>query len=469
MDEGFSGLKIETPSGEVLDLGTKFAVEVPSSLTMNLSVTRRMVLRGAGTAMLLPLMESLPCGAGPADFRKPPKRLVFLNFSYGPSESWYPDPAESGVDFTLPKAMKPLSRHRGSFSVISNLTNIQSSNTGSHWGCTTFLTGANVRRTPGREFHNDISCDQVAAEHLGRDVRYRSLVLTGTDADVTGAGPGASMSWDEMGNPIQGIADHVSLFSSLFGDGGMSIEERRDLLNRKQRVLDAVRCDVISVERFVSVDDRRKVKEYYDLIRDIETRLARDKDWLVRPKPNAPLDQPQTAPLETAGVELMFDLMVAALQTDSTRVITYRLPTNSLPKEFGEEHGVNPVGAHAMTHFGTRNSTAYQQLTWRDEKVCDLLATLMDKMKSVQEPDGSTLLENSLIVMGSGLRTGHRRQNLPILLAGGTGRDIHQGQHCVYKENETPLSNLWFSMLKHADCPVDSFAESTGVLPENFV
>lgn len=431
------------------------------------SIDRRTVLRGAGVAALLPLMESISRSATPKG--TPPKRLVFLNFGYGPSEEWYPDTTDAGEDFSLPDAMKPLKRHRRSFSVLSNLTNINASNTGSHWGSTTFLTGADVRRTPGREFHNDISCDHVAAKHIGKDVRYASLALTGPDGDIAGCGPGSSLSWDSMGNPIQGIADHVALFSLLFGDGGMSIEQRRHLLNRKRSVLDAVRTNAKSISGIVSSRDRQKVDEYFTLIRSIEGRLTRNEDWLSRPKPESPIPQPASNLAGTTGVELMFDLMVAALQTDSTRVISYRMPTMSLLREYGDATGRTVVGSHPMTHFGTKTSDAYKQLAWRDEKVCDLFATLLDKMQAVPEPDGSTLLENSLIVMGSSLRTGHRRRNLPILFAGGGGGGIRQGQHLVYKENESALDNLWLSMLRHVGCPVDSFAGSDGVLPEIFM
>lgn len=154
-----------------------------------------------------------------------------------------------------------------------------------------------------------------------------------------------------------------------------------------------------------------------------------------------------------------------SLPPDSTRVITYRLPTNSLLKEFRE----NPVGAHPMTHFGAKNTTAYQQLVWRDRKLCELFATLLDKMKATKETDGSSLLDNALVVMGSGLRTGHRRRNLPLLIAGGGGGGVRQGRHFVYREDETPLGNLWLSMLKQVGCPIDSFADSNGVLDEMFV
>ncbi len=434
---------------------------------MNLKskLSRRHLLRGAGATVALPLLESFGGSSVLAASPAPPKRLVFLNFGYGPSEAWYP--TETGANFALTEAMQPLAKLRDSFSVISNLTNVKASGVGAHWGATTWLTGADVRRTPGREFHNAISCDQVAAAHLGKEVRYASLALTGTEQDVTGAGPGTSLSWDELGNPVQGISDQVALFSQLFGDGGMTPAERRHHLNRHRSVLDAVRADAKSVSGVVGTRDREKVDEYFELIRNIEKRIARDEEWLERPKPEAPISEPVAGLQGTERVELMFDLMLAALRTDSTRVITYRMPTNSLLDEFEAETGIRRVGAHPMTHFGGKDSDAYQQLVWRDRKICSLFATLLEKMKAVEEADGSRLLDNTLVVMGSGLHTGHKRQNLPILLGGG-GASVTHGSNYSYTANESRLANLWLSMLKWSGCPVDSFADSDGPLTEMF-
>jgi hypothetical protein len=143
---------------------------------------------------------------------------------------------------------------------------------------------------------------------------------------------------------------------------------------------------------------------------------------------------------------------------DRIGVISYRMPTNSLFAEFEKETGLDRVGTHQMTH--------YQQLTWRAEKLCSHFATLLRKMKAIQEADGSTLFDNMLVVMGSGLRTGHERRNVPILIGGGSG--VRHGSNYVYKENEGKLGNLWLSMLKYAGCPVDSFADSDGPLTEIF-
>ena len=119
-----------------------------------------------------------------------------------------------------------------------------------------------------------------------------------------------------------------------------------------------------------------------------------------------------------------------------------------------------------MTHYGTRDSVAFKQLTWRDEKICALFASLLDKLKAAKDADGSSLLDNTLVVMGSGLRTGHHRRNLPILFAGGQPHGVRQGRHLVYTEDETPLGNLWLSMLRYAGCETESFADSSGVLSD---
>jgi hypothetical protein len=425
--------------------------------------SRRNLLRGVGATVALPLLESHGKPSSLGSSTTPPKRLVFLNFGYGPSEAWYP--TEAGANFALPEAMQPLAKLRDSFSVISNLTNVKASGVGAHWGATTWLTGADVRRTPGREFHNAISCDQVAATHLGKDVRFESLALSGTEQDVTGAGPGTSLSWDELGNPVQGISDQVALFSQLFGDGGMTLAERRHHLIRQRSVLDAVRADAKGVSGIVSARDREKVDEYFELIRNIEKRLGREGAWLDRPKPEAPMAEPASSLKGTERVGLMFDLMLAALRTDSTRVITYRMPTNSLFEEFEAETGTRRVGAHPMTH-SAKGSDGHKQLLWRDKKICSLFATLLEKMKGIEEADGSRLLDNTLVVMGSGLHTGHKRQNLPILLGG--GKSVIHGQNYVYTANESRLANLWLAMLKWAGCPVGSFADSDGPLTEMF-
>lgn len=426
---------------------------------MNQPISRRKMLVGAGASIALPLLGASPLRAAK---KAAPKRLVFLNFGFGTSKTWYP--TTTGVDYQLTGAMESLKQHREKFSVIGNLSNVA---TPAHWGCTTFLTSVDTRRTPGRGFHNAISCDQIAANYLGRDVRFGSLEVTGSNDECNGAGPGASMAWDAQGNSITGESDHVSLFHRLFGGGDMTVEERRRLLGREKSVLDAVRSDAKSIAKEVGVEDREKLDEYFTLVRNIEQRLGRDESWLDRPLPSAPIAQPRGGLTGTQDIEMMFDLMVAALQTDSSRVISYRMPTLGLLNEFGEETGTG-VGVHNMTHYGNTETHEYKALLWRDRRLCELFSTFIGKLEATRDVDGQSLLDNTLVVMGTGIRTGHQTCNLPILLAGQGGGKVNHGAHYLYKENEGKLSNLWLSMLKHVGCPVDSFANSDGPLTEIF-
>lgn len=412
----------------------------------------------------LPLMSSLAKEGSPSSAI--PKRLIFLSYGFGPAKAWYPE--ESGKNFKLTEAMTPLASQRNQFSVLSNLTNLKSVDANPHWGSTTFLTGADVLRIPGKEFQNDISCDQVAAEHIGRNVRFPSLVLSAPSSDVTGHGPGLSLSWDEKGNPITGTSSHAKLFSELFGDGGMSVSERQKSFNRKRSVMDMIYAESQQLKKNLSREDQLKLSQYHDLIDNIERKIKRQEEWISIPKPKTELQIPEGSFAGLKGIDLMFDLMVSALQTDSTRVITYRLPVQSVHNDFAALKGVKATGPHPMTHYGSEDTVAYEQLMWRDQKMCEAFSNLLKKLEQVKEVNGSSLLDNTYVVMGSSLRTGHRRKNLPILVGGG-GSTIRHGSHYVYEEDKSSLCNLWYSLLNKVGCDVDSFNGSHEILSDLFV
>ncbi len=431
---------------------------------MSPHLTRRVILKGLGSAVGLPLLSSLTSAAYASTALttgNKPVRLIWLSYGFGPSEHWYP--TEEGSDYQLTPGLEPLARHRQDFSVLSNLTNTRCVGFGGHSGCATYLTSTDIARTPGRSYHNNISCDQVAASALGKDLRFPALTLSADSKDVAGCGPGSSLAWDAFGNPVFGESDPVRIFSQLFGDGGMTLEQQRRQLKRGQSVLDIVASDAKSIANQVSREDKQKLEEYFQSVRDIEGRLKRSAEWVDRPKPNPTIEEPASSLTGTPYVEMMFDLIVAAMQTDSTRVATFRLPTNSLLDELAAETGTR-VNAHAMTHWRAIDTNEYRALVWREQKLSAMFGSLIDKLRAAKDPLGGTLLDNSLVVMGTGLRTGHGRRNLPTLLAGNGGGTIKHGQHRVYKEDITPLSNLWLGMMRQAGVPVESFADSTGVL-----
>ena len=222
-------------------------------------------------------------------------------------------------------------------------------------------------------------------------------------------------------------------------------------------MLDAVLEDAKSVQRGLNAADADKLDEYFQGVRDIETRLAKEERWLSEPKPKSPLPQPGEGLVGRDEVLLMYDLIVAALQTDSTRVLTFRQPIQHLLTSLGIK-----VGSHDMSHYapGPRMEASKQ----RDKAQAEMLATLFDKLKATKEADGSSLFDHTTVVFGSNLRSIHYLDNCPTLLAGG-GAGITLGQHIAMPKG-TPLCNVWLTLLKGTGIDVASHGDSTGIIKE---
>lgn len=417
-------------------------------------VSRRAVLRGLGTTLCLPLLESFAPVRAASAVAAPPKRLIFLSYGWGVSKNdWFP--VEAGADYQLTKCLEPLARHRKDFSVLSNLSN-KLANQG-HWATTTWLTSADVNGTPGKQFQNSVSVDQVAARTLGIETRFPSLELSGADLK-NGYGPGMSLAWSAQGNSMAAETSPVAFFDRLFGAAETPLAERKYNIDHDRSVLDAVMADAKSMHRQVSQTDRLKIEGYFDSVRDIEVRLKKAEEWLDKPKPKAPLPRPEGKMNTVEEIEVMYDLMAAAIQTDMTRVLTYRQPTEGIFGDLGFK-----VDGHKTTHC-TDESTAYQASIARDRKQAELLAKLIDRLKDMKDPDGSSVFDNSQIAYGSGIFTNHNLQNTPTLIAGHGGGGMVQGQHRIYEKSQTPLANLWLGMLNQAGVPAESFGDSDGKL-----
>ena len=425
-----------------------------------MNLTRRMILKAAGSTIALPLMESLgfsrraaAAAAGPR-----PRRMVFLGFGWGvTNETWFPDAKKTGTEYALPEGLAPLARHKDRFSVIQGLSNRFTNE--AHWGSTFWLTGANRYGEPGKSFSNSISADQVAAAAFGEATRFASLQFGTLDAANSGHGPGLSLAWDSRGRPLAALDTPVAVFHRLFSGESQSLQERQALLAAEQSVLDAVRADVARVKKGLSTADGYKLEEYLQSIRDIETRLAKETQWLSVPKP-----QPEgglAAPAEKMPgheeIRVMYDLIAAALETDSTRVITYRQPVGTLLKGLG----IN-VAPHDMSHYqpGERMEASKK----RDAKQSELLAGFLDRLAARKEPDGTSLLDHTTVVYGSNIRSIHYLDNCPTLVAGG-GSGIRLGEHVVVPD-KTPLANLWLTLLQGSGVKTDQHGDSTGVVKE---
>ena len=423
--------------------------------------TRRHFLQSSTALIALPALDSLgfrrfASAAAPVT---PPKRLIFLGFGWGITEdTWYPDITKPGPDYELPKGLQPLARHKADFSVVQGLWN-KYSNEG-HWGSTMWLTGANRYAQPGQSFHNSISADQVAAAQLGLETRFASLQFNGSQSgDGSGHGPGLSMAWDVSGKPVGGLNGPVAAFHRLFAKETTPVEQQQAQLAQKRSVLDAVLDNAKSLQRGLAKSDQAKLEEYFQGIRDIETRLAKEEQWIGVPRPEAPIAEPKPGVDGREEIRLIYDIMIAAMQTDSTRVMTFRQPVDTLLKALNI--AVHP---HDMSHYHTTLGEKLDASQRRDITQSELLAGFIDKIKATKEPDGSSLFDHVALAYGSNIRTGHELSNCPTILTG-RGAGLKLGQNIVAPK-DTPLCNAWLTMLHGVGVAAERHGDSSGVLKE---
>ncbi len=423
---------------------------------------RRHFLRASTATIALPFLES-------AGFRRfvsaapvatPPKRMMFLGIGFGVTqETWFPDIADTGPGYQMTEGLQPLERHRERFSIVQNASHKASASP--HAGSTFWLTGADRFGSPGSSFHNTISVDQVAAAEMGRETRFSSLQLNGSDKHLASAngghGQGLSLAWDANGKPVAGTDDPVAVFHRLFSPDTMPLEKRKAMLAREHSVLDAILSDANSLQKRLTQTDVDKLDEYFTGIRDIEVRLGKEESWLERPKPQAPIAEPQNRPEGIDEIRLMYDLMIAALQTDSTRICTYRQPIASLLSSIGET-----ILPHDMSHYAPGPRMAASQ--HRDRVQSQLLGELFDKMLATKEADGSSLFDHTSLVFGSNLRSIHYLNNCTTLLAGG-GAGVKLGEHIALPE-DTALCDVWLTLLHGVGVKAERHGDSTGVLKQ---
>lgn len=427
---------------------------------MRTQVNRRHLLRGAGSLIALPSLESIGfrrfASASETTQTRLPKRMVFLGMGFGVTqETWFPRIEQTGAEYDLPEGLKPLARHRKDFTVVQGCANKFSNE--AHWGSTFWLTGANRFAVPGQNMSNSISADQVAAQKLGRDTRFSSIQLNSTDDSSSGHGPGLSLAWDQRGKPVAGFNSPVHVYHKLFPADDLPLAQRQAAIAENRSVLDAVLTDARRVQIGLTKTDKDKLEEYFQGIRDIETRLSKDETWLDIPKAKAPIDEPGPGLKGRAEIEVIYDLIVAALQTDSTRVMTYRMPGQTLLQSLGVS-----LSAHNVSHYSPGERMLASQT--RDKTHSELLAGLIDKLKATKDADGSRLFDHVALAFGSNISSIHYLTNCPTILTGGVA-NLKLGQHLVLSD-DTPLCNIWLTMLQGIGINAKRHGDSTGVVKE---
>jgi len=304
---------------------------------------------------------------------------------------------------------------------------------------------------------NSISADQVAAQELGQDNRFSSIQLNSTDGSSSGHGPGLSLAWDQRGKPVAGFNDPVQVFHKLFSADDLPLEQRQAAIAENRSVLDAVLTEAKRVQRNLSKTDTDKLEEYFQGIRDIETRLSKDEDWLDVPRARPPIEEPEPGLKGRKEIEMMYDLIVAALQTDSTRVMSYRMPGQTLLRSMDIS-----LSAHNVSHYSPGDRMEASQA--RDNAHSEMLAGLIDKLKATKEVDGSSLFDHTALAFGSNISNIHYLTNCPTVVTGG-GANLKLGQHLVLPK-DTPLSNVWLTMLQGMGINKERHGDSTGVVKE---
>jgi len=424
------------------------------------STNRRTFLRNGTNALTLPFLASLlPAGSRALAEQSlsfgAPKRLLWMAMGHGHMEKHF-YPTESGrlSDIALPPGWGPMKKNLNQVTMVSNFTNLE--NKQPHEGTEAVLTCVNVVGFPGKARHNSISCDQVAAAHLGQETRYQSLQLNCENGDSGNGHGGVAMSYREDGSPLPGFASPLEVYFKVFG-GNVSREEMLHTLKQRRSIFDILEFEGSSTKRLLTHDDREKLEDYTTSIRDIELSLSREEEWIDIPYPKATQKRPPEGMQGEPEIKAMFKMILAAWQTDATRVVTYRMPDAGLLQSM--EISSTP---HTLSHYGS-NVSLHELNLKRTTKWMQLYSGFIDQLRSAKDPldpNGGTLFENSLVYNGGGLRTAHRTTNVPCLLTGGGFKGLTHGHHRVASKENTPLANLWTTMLQDAGAPVERFADA---------
>ncbi len=447
-------------------------------MTTNWQLPRRTFLKGLGTAIALPMLEAMAPGISTlARGAEPavgvPKRMGFVYIPNGANMADW-TPATVGTDFELPATLQPLRPVQSDLLVLSGLAHDKARANGDGAGdharaSATFLTGCQARKTQGADIRVGVSVDQLAAARIGKQTRFASLEL-GCDRgkQVGNCDSGYScaysfnISWKSESTPMPPEVDPRQVFDRLFGAGSRTeMLQNRALREQYQKsVLDFVLEDAKRLKSNLGYTDRRKLDEYMTAVRELEQRIEQAQKFAsVLPEFNKPTGIPKDY---EQHVRLMYDLLVLAFQTDSTRIGTFIMAHDGSNRAY-PFIGVSD-GHHDLSHHGN-DEAKKQKIAKINQFHISQFSYFLQKLKSVKEGDG-TLLDNCMIIYGSGIGDGnrHNHDELPVLLAGKGGGTIRTGRHIRYSK-DTPMTDLYLSMMERAEVPIQRIGDSSGPLP----
>ncbi len=414
-------------------------------------MNRRRMLQGTGVALGLPLLEAMQGTLGERALANStvvtPKRFVAMCATLG-FHTPFLFPETEGTDYKATPYSSCLADHRDDITLFSGLSHPNSNGNNGHASELTWLTSAPRPGLAG--FKNTISIDQLIASKIGIETRFPSLVLSTS---------GRSISWTGSGVEIPGETRPSRLFGSMFIEGSEDeIKAQLRNLQRGRSILDTVLVQAKGLNRELGYQDQQKLEQYLTAVRDLEFRLQQSEGWATRPKPvvnrDAPVDIADR--LDAIGKQsLMYDMMVLALQTDSTRTITFQLSgMNAVPVIAGVKNDW-----HNLSHHG-KDEAKIDELRVIEEAEFKVFSNFLSGLKAVEE-GGQSLLDHTAVLYGSNLgnASSHSWKNLPIVLAGGGYR---HGNHVAHdQDNNTPFANMFVSFAQRMGIEINQFGSST--------
>jgi hypothetical protein len=450
-----------------------------------LSLSRRQFLRGIGACVALPVFDSIlrpmaraasttaaAAGGTAVTATGAPLRMAFVYFPNGAHQDyWWPK--GEGADFTFAKTMEPLAPLKRSFQVLGGLDHVNAKagndGAGDHARANaTFLTGARARKTDSTDIQVGISVDQIAAQKIGHITRFPSLELSCDNIRKSGRCDSGyscayqyNLSWASATTPVAPESNPRLVFERLFGAGAPGERQKNFELrqNTQKSLLDFVLDDARSLQRQLGRNDQQKLDEYLTSVREIEQRIQRTENFGALPDPHA--DTPAGIPSNYGDhMDLMFDLLAMAFETDSTRISTLLLNGDGSNKSF-PQIGI-PEGHHFCSHH-RNNEELMEKIGQIDRYYMERFARFLKKLNEKKDVDGHSILHNSMIVYGSGNADGnrHTHENLPVILAGSGGGTLQPGR--FLKVGGKPMSNLFLTMTERMGVKgVERIGDSSG-------
>ena len=434
------------------------------------ALPRRTFLRGMGATVALPLLDAM-IPSMTAFARTPAAPVKRLGFVYMPMGCDLPrwTPPGDGKLTELSPSLKSLEPVVDQLTVVTNLE-LKNAYPGTHaTSNAAFLSAAKAKWTESTDYYLGTTVDQIAAQHIGQQTLLPSLELSMDLLQTIGQCDNGyacvyqnNLSWSSPTTPLPAEAHPRVVFERLFGEGG-SAADRRAALQRRASLLDWVKDDLARLQNTLGPEDRTRVNQYLDTVREVERRIqTAEAQTADTPLPD--LDRPAGVPAAYADhARLMFDLQALAMQGDVTRVITFQLARETSNRTY-PEIGV-PDPHHPLTHHGNDPEKIARMAKINAFHV-SLFAYFLEKLKATPEGNG-TLLDHVLYLYGSGMGNPnvHDHVNLPVLVAGGAAGSVKGGRHIKYAE-PTPLANLHLTLLERAGVRMDAFADSKGTVDE---